>query len=81
MNASELIAFLDSETSMTEAVLLNLLLDYFTSTGGTHIAASLKGLMGRAGRGNPLFLDANSRALIDANPSGYQYPTGPFIPR
>ena len=73
MNAIELISFLDGETSMTETVLLNTLLDYFTSIGETHLAASLKGLMERASRGNTALLSSNITSSITNRTSNYTY--------
>ncbi len=73
MNASELISVLDAETSMSEAVLLNLLLDYFTSVGEAHIASSLKGLMERASRGNTALLSSGTTNSIVNKVSNYQY--------
>ena len=73
MNAPELIAFLDGETSMTETVLLNVLLDYFTSIGEAHIASSLKGLMERASRGNTALLSSGTISSIVNKASMYNY--------
>ena len=73
MNAVELIEFLDGETSMTEIVLLNVMLDYFTSVGETHIAASIKGLMERASRGNTALLSSGTASSIVNKASNYGY--------
>ena len=71
MTAVELISFLDGETSMTETVLLNHLLEYFVSVGEAHIAASLKSLMDRASRGNSSLLSTGSINTINNRVSSY----------
>jgi len=75
MNAVELISFLNGESSMTETVLLNTLVQYHTDIGETHIAASLKGLMERASRGNTSLLSSGTVSSITNKVSDYQYKT------
>ncbi len=73
MNGVELVSFLNGETSMTETVLLNTMLDYFTSVGEVHIASSLKGLMERASRGNIALLATGTTSAIVNKASNYAY--------
>jgi len=73
MTALELVSFLDGETSITETVLLNNLLDYFTSVGEAHIASSLKNLMDRASRGNSSLLNTGITSLITNKASTFNY--------
>jgi len=75
MNATELMSFLNGESAMTETVLLNILIQYHTDMGETHIAASLKGLMERASRGNTALLPSGTVSAITNKTSDYQYKT------
>ncbi len=81
MNAVELISFLNGESVMSEAVLLNLLVQYHTDIGETHIASALKGLMERASRGNTALLSSGTVSSIVNKTSDYQYKTDRSIRR
>ncbi len=73
MNTKELIEFLDGESSMTETVLLNTLLDYLVSIGQVELARSMKALMERASRGNTSLLTSSTINAITGIKSTYTY--------
>jgi hypothetical protein len=73
MNAPELLAFMNAQSTITEIALLNILIEYFTTTGQEHIGSSLKSLCQRASRGDVTLLSATVAGAITNKKSDYNY--------
>jgi hypothetical protein len=73
MNAPELLAFMNAQSTITEVALINILIEYFTTSGQEHIGSSLKNLCQRASRGDTTLLSATVVGTIANKRSDYNY--------
>jgi hypothetical protein len=73
MNSVEFIANINALSTSTETLFMNLLLEYFATSGQEHIGDALKSFCERCSRGDTTQLSTAARAGIASRKCAYTY--------